>query len=113
MFGIWFLHGGVAQRGADRIHPGRLLLHVALAVLGLGLWIIYLGTDSEAFAWIALGLLAAVAAVGFSMFAISRRQTHHTGRRRPAEQHFPRILVLGHGGLATITIVLVILAATR
>ena len=65
------------QREAGRhIRPPLIFGHLGLAATGLVLWIIYLIAGSSALAWVAFVLLAIVAVLGFSMFALwlQRRQ---------------------------------------
>jgi hypothetical protein len=81
------------------------------------------GRASHALAWVAFVLLAVVAVLGFTMFAIwfQRRQrgpvaaTGVTGNpgssETPPEQHFPVPIVGLHGLLAVTTVVLVFLTA--
>jgi hypothetical protein len=68
--------GGVADPAAADPQPLPAGRH------GAGDRIIYVATDSDALAWVAFVLLAVVALLGFTMFAIwyQRRQR---GRRRP------------------------------
>src|SRR5215216_5558033 len=70
MLSLWLKNGGMKQSDApgDRIRPPRILSHFALAATGLVVWIIYVATDSDALAWIALAMLAVVAVLGFTMF---------------------------------------------
>src|ERR671924_188109 len=72
LLATWLKHGGVRQAGEPgrRIRPPIIFSHFVLAAAGLVLWIVYLGTDSEALAWIAFVILAVVALLGFTMFAI-------------------------------------------
>lgn len=120
LLGLWLKHGGMAQSGAPgaRIRAGRILGHFALAAIGLVVWVVYVASDVDALAWVALGILAVVALVGFAMLAT------WMGRRRggtpvavgaaaaePAEQRFPVALVGAHGVLAASTLVLVLLTA--
>ena len=81
------------------------------------LWIVYLAADKDVLAWIAFGILAVVAGLGWTMFGIWLRR-----RQRPAtadavatetlaEQHFPVPIVALHGVLAVTTVVLVFLTA--
>ena len=83
-----------------------------------GIWIIYLAADKTALAWIALAILALVALLGWTMFAIwFRRRQAHAGAAAaaapgsPPEQHFPVAVVALHGLLAVTTVVLVLLTA--
>jgi len=125
MLAIWLSRGGMQQgdRAGSRIRPPLILGHFLLAATGLVIWIVYVATDSDALAWIAFVLLAIVAVLGFTMFAIwyQRRQrgpaaaTGVTGNpgssETPPEQHFPVPLVGLHGLLAVVTVVLVFLTA--
>jgi len=125
LLAIWLQRGGMRQASAagSRIRPPLILSHFLLAAIGLVIWIIYVATDSDALAWVAFVLLAIVAALGFTMFAIwfQRRQrgpvaaTGVTGNpgssETPPEQHFPVPIVGLHGLLAVTTVVLVFLTA--
>jgi hypothetical protein len=122
MLAIWFTRGGMRQQEEGRIRPPLILGHFALAATGLVLWIIYVVADTEALAWIAFVLLLVVAALGFTMFTIWYRQRQAraavaqaagatSGPPRPAEQHFPLVIVGLHGLTAVTTLVLVLLAA--
>lgn len=76
MLGIWASRGGMRQRESGRIRPPLILGHFALAATGLVLWLVYLGTDSQALAWVSFVMLLVVAGLGFTMFAIWQRQRH-------------------------------------
>lgn len=120
LLATWLKHGGVRRAGeaGRRIRPPVIFSHFVLAAAGLVLWIVYLGTDSEALAWIAFIVLAVVALLGFTMFAVWLGQ--RGGRRvaevsaapaEPPEQRFPVPVVGLHGVLAATTLVLVLLTA--
>jgi len=119
LLATWLARGGMRQgrEPGTRIRPALILSHFLLAATGLLLWIIYLVTDSDALAWIALVLLAIVAILGWTMFAIwyQRRQRGRVAEAvdpgTPAEQHFPVPIVALHGVLAVTTVVLVFLTA--
>jgi hypothetical protein len=125
LLAIWLSRGGMQESRAagSRIRPPLILGHFLLAATGLVIWIVYVATDSDALAWIAFVLLAVVALLGFTMFAIwyqRRRQgpaaaTAVTGNpgspETPPEQHFPVAIVGLHGALAVTTVVLVFLTA--
>jgi hypothetical protein len=118
LFSIWLARGGTRQQpaGGSRIRPPLIVSHFLLAAAGLVLWIVYVASDSDAAAWIAFAVLLAVAALGFTMFAIWSRQRRTAGGAvasvdRPAEQHFPVAIVALHGLLGATTLVLVLLAA--
>jgi hypothetical protein len=114
---IWLSRGGMGQEreAGGRIRPPLILGHFLLAATGLVVWIIYIASDTDALAWVAFALLAVVAALGWTMFAIwyQRRRLGSGGEATgiPAEQHFPVPIVALHGILAVTTVVLVFLAA--
>ena len=121
LLAIWLSRGGMQQgrEPGSKIRPPLILTHFGLAATGLVLWIIYLASDSDTLAWIAFVLLAIVAVLGWTMFAIwyQRRQrgTLDAGMasagNSPAEQHFPVSIVALHGALAVTTVLLVFLTA--
>jgi hypothetical protein len=123
LLSIWLMRGGMRQEGArrpTRFPPPLILGHFLLAAGGLVLWIVYLAADKDALAWIAFVVLAIVAALGWTMFAIWARERQGRARaaatvsqapREPAEQHFPVPVVALHGVLAVTTVVLVLLTA--
>ena len=117
---IWLARGGMQQgrEGGSRIRPPLILSHFLLAATGLVIWIVYLAADKDALKWIAFVILAVVALLGWTMFAIWWRRRQARGAVReavspdtPAEQHFPVSIVALHGVLAVTTVVLVFLAA--
>jgi hypothetical protein len=123
LLAIWLSRGGMRQggEGGSRIRPPLILSHFLLAATGLVIWIIYLANDSDTLAWIAFVLLAVVALLGWTMFAIwwQRRQRGRTAQEAPTnvesdappEQRFPVPIVALHGVLAVTTVVLVFLTA--
>lgn len=119
LLAIWLSRGGMQQgrEPGSRIRPPLILSHFLLAATGLVIWIIYIATGSDALAWLALAILAVVALLGFTMFAIwfQRRQRSAVAETvdpgTPAEQHFPVPVVAVHGLLAVTTVVLVFLTA--
>jgi hypothetical protein len=121
LLSIWLARGGMKQQpeAGNRIRPPLILSHFLLAAGGLVIWIIFLISDNDALAWIAFAILAVVAVLGFTMFAIwlRRRQARTGGGAEiatpgvPAEQHFPVAVVGLHGLLAVTTVVLVLLTA--
>ena len=117
---IWLARGGMRQgrEGGSRIRPPLILSHFLLAATGLVIWIIYLAADKDVLKWIAFVILAVVALLGWTMFAIWWRRRQSRGAVReavspdtPAEQHFPVSIVALHGVLAVTTVVLVFLTA--
>ena len=125
MLAIWLSRGGMnqAREGGSRIRPPLILGHFLLAATGLVIWIIYVANDSDSLAWVAFVILAIVAALGWTMFALwyQRRQRGRTAATgvtgepgssdTPPEQHFPVSIVALHGLLAVTTLVLVFLTA--
>jgi hypothetical protein len=121
LLSIWLARGGMRQVGhaGGRIRPPLILSHFLLAAAGLVVWIVYLASDNEALAWIALAFLGVVALLGFTMFGIwaKQRQAHTVASigaaaADPPELHFPVPIVALHGLLAATTIVLVLLTAS-
>src|SRR5437764_8158736 len=123
LLSIWLMRGGMRQQqeAGNRIRPPLILSHFLLAAGGLVVWIIYLVADKDALAWIAFAILAVVAVLGWTMFAVwfRRRQARGAGGIEiaapgvPAEQHFPVSIVTLHGLLAVTTVVLVLLTALK
>jgi hypothetical protein len=119
LLAIWLSRGGMRQgrEPGSRIRPALILSHFLLAATGLVIWIIYVATDSDALAWIAFVILAVVALLGWTMFAIWFQRRQRGAVREavdpgtPAEQHFPVPVVAAHGLLAVTTVVLVFLTA--
>ena len=120
LLAIWLQRGGMRQQqeSGNRIRPPLILSHFLLAATGLVIWIIYVAADKDALAWIAFVLLAIVALLGFTMFAIWAQQRQgragaieSAAASTPAEQHFPVSIVTLHGLLAATTLVLVLLTA--
>jgi hypothetical protein len=120
LLAIWVARGGMRQgrEPGSRIRPVLILSHFALAAAGLVIWIAYVATDNDTLAWIAFVILAVVALLGWTMFAIWYRRRQSRGAvaeavdpGTPAEQHFPVAVVGLHGALAVTTVVLVLLTA--
>ena len=122
LLAIWLGRGGMQQGDGNRIRPPLILSHFLLAASGLVGWVIYLVTDSDALAWIALAVLAVVAVLGWTMFFIWLRRRRATAGElgaapggsaltMPPEQHFPVPVVALHGVLAVTTVLLVFLTA--
>jgi small-conductance mechanosensitive channel len=120
LLSIWLKRGGMRQQAeaGNRIRPPLILSHFLLAALGLVVWVVYIAADKTVLAWIAFAILAVVALLGWTMFAIwfRRRQAQALGSEAatpgtPPEQHFPVAVVSLHGLLAVTTVVLVLLTA--
>lgn len=115
LLAVWLTNGGLEERGgrASRFPPRLIFGHMGLAAAGLFLWVLYLVTDSAALAWAALVFLLPVGALGATMFIkwVGGRASA-TAERQP-EQHFPTLVVAGHGVAAVATVVLVLIAAIQ
>jgi len=114
----WLVNGGWRTRRqaeGSRFAPGLIFGHGGLAATGLVLWLVFLATGADPFAWLTLGVLLPVAVLGFTMFGLWLRAGHGKPRgrhaytpRHAAEDHFPPPAVLGHGVFAVATVVLVL-----
>ena len=118
MLVIWLRRGGLRQQPGGKIPPWLIISHFLLAASGLILWIVYVATDSDAFAWVAFIILAFVAVLGWTMFLGLARRRAAGAAAAPAdpatghpERHFPVPVVALHGLFAVTTVVLVFLAA--
>jgi len=118
MLGTWIAKGALREPRTSHLPPGVVFGHFALAAAGLVVWIIYLVTDTKALAWAAFVLLVPVALLGFVMLTrwipTYRAKASVTAGAsaagpEPAEKHFPVALVGGHGLIAVVTVVLVLL----
>ncbi|RFU36952.1 hypothetical protein DZF91_35420 [Actinomadura logoneensis] len=115
MLGLWIARGGVrapAGTPPTRLPAPVVFGHGVLAVAGLVLWIIYMATDTTALAWISFVLLLVIAALGFVMVArwLPTRRILPT-EPGPPERAIPVPVVVGHGLLAVVTVVLVLIAS--
>lgn len=127
MVTVWLIEYDPARWGgtASRLPPAVVFSHLTLALSGLVVWIIYLVTDGQRLAWIAVGTLTVIALLGLLMFArwipAYRSQDspvlpqRFPGEPRPAppESHFPEAVVACHGVLAAATYVLALLTTLK
>jgi hypothetical protein len=124
LLGTWIAKGGLRQPRTSHFPPAVIFGHFALAAAGLVVWIVYLIAAQHTLAWVALVLLVPTALLGFVMLfrwipvfrargAVATGGPGATGAadQAPAERHFPVVVVGGHGLLAVVTVVLVLLAA--
>ena len=103
--------------------PWIILGHAGLAVAGLCIWIAYTITSATALAWTDVGLTAVIAGLGMAtlLAAIPEQRDSGSAQAAPAESagrdsapfpaRAPVITIALHGILATLTILLVLLAA--
>lgn len=118
----WLVNGGLRDRKnvqRSRFAPILIFGHGGLAAWGLAVWISYLAVGAGSLAWLAVAVLAPVAALGFTMFGLWLRAAHGKVRgrhtyvpRHAAEDHFPPPAVLAHGVFAVATVVLVLATAS-
>lgn len=121
LLAVWLIENDVTHTGTARSRlPGPVILgHVLLALTGLGVWVFYLLSDAEVLAWAALGILLVIAGLGLTMFTrwipVHRAFAAAEGSRSvaaefdfPAERNFPVPVVVGHGLLASTTLILVL-----
>jgi hypothetical protein len=112
--------GGRLRRSGGRPRGGRtagsatgfIVGHFGLALTGLLLWIAFVVTGLAALAWIAVVLVVIIASLGMAVLAAAlpepSRDTSAAGQQR-----VPVTVIAIHGMLATLTILLVVLAALR
>jgi len=122
LLAIWLIEydPDYQSAAATRLPVPVVVGHVLLAVSGLGLWIVYLITNNDAFAKGALAVLAIVVTLGLTMAArwlVVRRYGPKAASGGgivnvavPPERHFPVSVVIGHGLLAFTTVTLVLLS---
>jgi hypothetical protein len=120
---VWLIENDVSEPGtvASRL-PGPVILgHVLLALTGLVVWVLHLVSGAAVWGWAAVGILAAIATLGLTMF--TRWIPVHTAFVKaesargmsaefdyPAERAFPLTMVTAHGVLAVTTLILTLLA---
>jgi manganese efflux pump family protein len=84
--------------------------HFGLALTGLGIWIGFVATRLAVLAWTAAGMVVIIAGLGMAVLAAALPEPSQSaapvGRSRP-----PVVVIAVHGMLATLTILLVVLAA--
>lgn len=123
----WLTPGGLRRRSrAAGMPPVLIISHFAVAITGLGIWIAFAATDVPVLAWIAVGLILLAAALGMATLAAAlpepapsaapanpgaRLATRIAETAAPARARMPVIVIAVHGMLATVTIMLVLLAA--
>ncbi|MCZ4125649.1 hypothetical protein [Streptomyces sp. H39-S7] len=114
LFTIWLRHGGLRQReaGVTRLPVSLILGHIALAVVGLAAWTVFVFGESAASAWAACGVVLVVASLGLMMlFRWLPSPGRHSHGERTAERNFPVTAVVAHGVCAVVTVLLVLAVA--
>lgn len=121
MFSIWLRRGGLREPANSRIRPPSLIYgHAAIGWAGLALWVVYLFDLFPNLAWIDFIILLLQASIGLTMYALTRPSaerspavlaTENTQEVVPPEHHFPMMVVRGHGAMAVLTTILVLLSA--
>ena len=84
--------------------------HFGLALAGLGIWIGFVASNVAVLAWIALGLVVLIAGLGMGVLSAALPGPARPGAA-PGRARLPVIVVAAHGMFATVTILLVLLAA--
>ena len=120
---VWLIENDVGEQGtvASRLPGPVILAHVLLALTGLVVWVVHLLSGSASWGWVAVGILAAIATLGLTMFTrwipvhaafVAAESTRGISADFdfPAERAFPLTVVIGHGVLAVTTLILVLLA---
>ena len=94
--------------------------HGGLALLGLAIWALFMGTGWAALAWISVGLLAPVAGLGMTVLLSGLPRPRPRPRPRPAAASSlsptrssppPAAIIAAHGLFVLATLLLVLLAA--
>ncbi|GII54551.1 hypothetical protein Pth03_29400 [Planotetraspora thailandica] len=107
----WLADGGARRRVAKVTRfPGMLIVgHPALAVAGLGLWIGFILTQEDRYAWGALAVITTAALLGFAMLTRWLGGGRHA---RGASRGRPLTAILLHATTGLSTFVLIMLIAT-
>jgi hypothetical protein len=127
LLAIWLIEydPDFQRAAATRLPVPVISGHVLFALGGLALWLMYLITDKDVFAWGTIAVLAFVATFGLTM-AVRWIGVYRAGPVQdsasampmsqgsaaltvPPERHFPVSVVIGHGIFAAATIILVVL----
>lgn len=130
VFGLITILGGVYMAGVlmrvgrpfsgattTRLSPAVVFSHGTVAVIGVGVWMVYMSYQDKGLAWASIGLLVVAVLIGTVMFLQWLKGKHgpvkETGgdRHRLAEQQISSVVVHGHGLLAAVTILFAVLVA--
>ena len=111
----------VARRPRRRKAPALPVAHASLAIAGLVIWIAFTVTTVAALAWADVGLTWVIAGLGMATLLAGPEPQASTQSAAPGEQaattaapfpsRAPVVTIALHGALATLTILLVLLAA--
>lgn len=106
----WLAHGGMRRRKRTRtgLPPSVILTHFGLAVAGLIGWAGYLVSGAAPVAWLAAGLLMPVVGLGMATLVLA---IPDAGSGSASSARMPVVAILVHGIFATVTMLLVLLAA--
>lgn len=110
--GDWLAARGWRRRRTRAADPATAFTvgHFGLALTGLGIWIGFVATRLAVLGWIAVAMVVAIAGLGMAVLAAALpdpgRGTATAGKAGP-----PVTVIALHGVLATLTILLVVLAA--
>jgi hypothetical protein len=107
------------RTSAAGLPPVVILSHFGLAASGLLVWIGYLLTSWTPAAWIAVGMLMPVVGLGISTLLLAAPdsgpaadvQVATAGSAALGRRGMPVVMIAAHGVLATLTVLLVLLAA--
>jgi hypothetical protein len=126
MLAVWLIENDVKDRivARSRLPVVIIFAHLSLAAAGLAMWVAYLVLEKRIFAWTAIGILGAIAALGATMFmrwipvyrGVAARtagpaQPSSGALAMPAEGNFPVAIVAAHGLFAVCTLVLALMVA--
>jgi len=110
--------GGARGRSGTRIEfsvrsmrhsPPVLIGHFGLALSGLLVWIAFVASGRGVLAWVAVGILLPVAGLG--MATLLAGGSDEVGTSPSSGERPPVLVIAAHGILATLTILLALLAA--
>jgi manganese efflux pump family protein len=117
----WLSHGGMRRQRTSTagLPPAVILSHFGLAASGLLVWIGYLLTTWTPAAWIAVGMLMPVVGLGISTLLLAAPDSGSAadtpvaaaGSAAVARRGVPVVMIAAHGVLATLTVLLALLAA--
>jgi hypothetical protein len=120
MAGVYLLGGWLAtwlarlirrrRRGRADAATAFTVSHFGLALAGLGVWIGFVATYLAVLAWIALGMVVLIAGLGMGVLSAALPGPSRAGAA-PGRARLPVLVVAAHGMFATLTILLVLLAA--